>query len=73
MPGDNEIEMIDEIAELLRACKPILFRPNSYDAKTLLLLHDMEPHLTSAADLIRHALEQTRRIYESGKKGGTTK
>ena len=41
---------------IVEANKLVSFRPSEYDAKVLNEIHEKNPHLTNANDIIRHAI-----------------
>ncbi len=41
---------------VVEANKLVSFRPSEYDAKVLNEIHEKNPHLTNANDIIRHAI-----------------
>ena len=53
---------------IVEANKLVSFRPSEYDAKVLNEIHEKNPHLTNANDIIRHAIRMFDNIEANGEK-----
>lgn len=63
-------ELLSDIKLRLESGKTIAFRPSPRDIQSLLMLHEREQHLTDLGELLRHALEQVRRSYDTATNKG---